>query len=564
MKSAIQKILFIINKTEKKKLLFLVSLNILISIADIAFLAALLFVINFYTEGNPVGYRSILPVFLLNNNSLSLISIFFLLFLFKNTAGYLAVRWQYKFVYQVASRISVNNLLKYLEGSFTDYVNIDSAVQIRKISQQPIEFCQYILAGSQQIITETVLILLALTAILLFNAKLFVLLFAILLPAILIMAAITKKRLKTVRKHVKITGENTLQYLQESLSGFVESNIYDRNYYFTFRYAKCQQNLNHYLSELQATQAIPARLIEVFAILGLFILIAVNKLLGVHFYTSQLVTLGAFIAAAYKIIPGIVKISNISGQIKTFDFTLDDLVEQQKMKPRKTEYEHLKMIKSVCFNKVCFEQGRQSILYNFNLDIQPGDFLGISGPSGNGKTTVINLLLGFLEPGSGVISINDKTTNMSERYNYHKRISYIKQEPFLLHDSILNNITLGEINYDKERLQEVIAICGLDELIPETSEGLEKIITENGKNISGGQRQRIAIARALFKNTDLIVLDEPFNELDKTAEHSLLRYLKQLTQKGKIIILVSHNQQSLLFCNKIISLNELTVCESDQ
>jgi ABC-type multidrug transport system fused ATPase/permease subunit len=563
LKKIIQKILFILDKTEKKKLLFLIIANIIISVLDIAFLAALLFVINFYTGQNISLQNSFLTKYFFNKDSVSLISFFFLLFAIKNTTGYFILRAQYKFVYHVASRISANNLLKYLEGSFTDYVNIDSAVQIRKISQQPIEFCQYILAGSQQVITETVLILLSLTAILLFNAKLFLLLFAILLPAILIMSVITKRRLKSVRKNVKTTGENTLQYLQETLSGYTESNIYDRNYFFTHRYSGSQQKLNHYLSELQATQAIPSRLIEVFAVLGLFILIAVNKLLAVNFYTSELVTLGAFMAAAYKIIPGIVKISNISGQIKTFDFTLDDLIHQQKIKTGIINNNYPKNIRSVSFTNVCYKTVAQTVLQDFNINATTGDFLGISGPSGNGKTTIFNLLLGFLDPCSGIILVNDKATTISDRYNYHKRIAYVKQQTFLIHDSIINNITLGEINYDKEKLEEVINICGLYELVNKSSEGLQKIITENGKNISGGQRQRIAIARALYKNADLILLDEPFNELDEAGENSILQHLRYLSQNGKIIMLITHNTQSLSYCNKIISLQEMNICETE-
>ncbi len=562
MKNIINKILFILTKTEKKKLFFLITANIVISITDIAFLALLLFVVNFYTQQNLSTQNAFSFSYFFNRDSVTLIFIFFILFAIKNIAGFFILRTQYKFVYNVASRISEENLLKYLEGNYADYVNIDSSVQIRKISQQPIEFCQYILAGSQQIITEAVLILLALTGILIFNAKLFLLLFAILLPAILIMALITKRRLKAVRKHVKTAGESTLQYLQETLSGFAESNVYERNNFFTNRFANAQHNLNNYLSELQSTQAIPSRLIEVFAVLGLFILIALSKFFPTHLYTSELVTLGAFMAAAYKIIPGIVKISNISGQIKTFDFTMDDLVQQQKIKIKPQNNFDAKHITSLIFKNIFYKIKSQEILQDFNMHIESGDFTGISGLSGNGKTTIINLLLGFLNPQRGTIFINDQETNVEDRYLYHQRIAYVKQQPFLIHDNIINNITLGETNYDAEKINEIIEVCGLDELINKSLSDLKKIITENGKNISGGQRQRIAIARALYKNADLIILDEPFNELDEVSEISLLQHFKKLSASGKMIILVTHNKQSLNFCNKIISLNEINIFET--
>ena len=95
----------------------------------------------------------------------------------------------------------------------------------------------------------------------------------------------------------------------------------------------------------------------------------------------------------------------------------------------------------------------------------------------------------------------------------------------------------------------------LEALIGQFAEGLKKVVSENGKNISGGQRQRIAIARALYKDADLIILDEPFNELDEASSILLLHYFKAMAEEGKMIILITHEQKSLSSCNKIISLN---------
>ena len=109
---------------------------------------------------------------------------------------------------------------------------------------------------------------------------------------------------------------------------------------------------------------------------------------------------------------------------------------------------------------------------------------------------------------------------------------------------------------DDARLEAAIAEAGLTELIGSSPEKSDKLIAENGKNISGGQRQRIAIARALYKDADMIILDEPFNELDEASEGRLLAHFKRLSEKGKIVILITHRQQSLSFCNKTLSLDE--------
>jgi ABC-type bacteriocin/lantibiotic exporter with double-glycine peptidase domain len=536
-------------------MLFLILFSLIIGIADIGSLAALLYIISFYTGGITPGLLSYLPSGLKNPDSVFLILYFLLFFIVKNFVAYLNNRAQYRFVYQVASRISEANLSGFLDGRFTDYVEVDSSVHIRKVSQQPIEFCHYVLAGIQQIATEGILILLAIVAILLFNAHLFLLLLLILLPAVAVMAYLTRKRLRVVRANVKISSEKTLQYLQEALSGFVESNIYHKNSFFTQRYVEQQQSLNQYLAEVQITQGIPSRLIEVFAVFGLFILIVVNKMTG-NSAASGFITIGAFMAAAYKIIPGIVKILNIWGQVRTYEYTIDDLIEE---KPRTLTYGEVLVsehIESIMFSDLSFTYHQKLVIDQLNFHLQAGDFLGISGYSGKGKTTVINLLLGFLSPAKGDILINGVATDIRARRAYWKNIAYVKQQPFLMRGSILQNIILDETEPNESRLEQAMAYAGLQDVFGTQEEGLQKMITENGKNISGGQRQRIALARALYKNADCIILDEPFNELDESSEQAILDHLMRLRETGKMVILITHRAKSLSFCNKIVSLHE--------
>ena len=157
---------------------------------------------------------------------------------------------------------------------------------------------------------------------------------------------------------------------------------------------------------------------------------------------------------------------------------------------------------------------------------------------------------------SGEIRINDVPVNTDELKNYWPLISYVRQQAFFIHDTVLRNITLEEEGYNKEKLQWAIKTAGLDEFITKFPEGLDKVITENGKNISGGQQQRIAIARAFYKDAALILLDEPFNELDEASEILLLEHFRGQSQKGRIVVLITHDKKSLSYCNKIISLDE--------
>ncbi len=553
MKQIVQNSVAILTNRERKRFLALIILDILISIVDIAFLALLLLIIQFYTQ--PVSNKfSFLPSWLLDRNSLLLIILFLLLFSLKNLAGFIIYRAQCRFLCGVSSRLSQNMLKEYLHGTFSNYINIDSAIHIRKINHQSIEFSHHILGGIQQIITQLALIILSVIAILIYKAKIFLLLLIILIPPVITVFYLLKIKLNSAKIHMKQSSDKSLQFLQEALTGFVESNIYNKNNFFLERYSSYQKKFNNYHSDLLVAQGIPSRMIEIFALFGLFILIAFSKWSG-NTNSTMIITIGAFMAAAYKIIPGIVKILNINGQIQTYSHTVYELVQNKAISTTidKTE---IKAIRSVQFRNVSFRFRDEFLFNDLNLDIRKGDFLGISGLSGKGKTTILNLLLGFLNPDSGEIIINDSYATNVGLQQYWPAISYVKQQTFLIHDTISRNITLSNEIIDGEKLKAVIDASGLSELIDTFTEGVDKVIMENGKNISGGQRQRIAIARALYKNADLIILDEPFNELDEKSEQCLLNHFKRLAEEGKLIMLITHDKKSFSFCNKILSLDE--------
>ncbi len=553
MKKTITNIFTILTRKEKSKVIQLILFDILVSILDIGFLAMLLLVIQFYT--NPASSISTYLSFnIFKESPLLLIALFFILFSLKNYFGFRVIRMQLKFIYQVSSRLSDKNIISYLNGDYNNYVNIDSSVHIRKISQQPIEFGHYVLGGFQQIISQSVLILITIIAILIYNPVLFALLFIILAPPIILIGFLMKKKINTIRKTAKTISEKTIQHLKEALLGFIESNLYNSKSFFSKRYRVSQSQINDVLSEQLVVQNMPSRLIEIFAILGLLILILIHSFTA-NTNSISIITLGAFMAAAYKIIPGIVKILNSSGQIKTYDFTIEDLLQKNDAFLEKT-YQHNSTLQCIAFKNVSFNFKNETVLNNLSFTISKGDFIGFSGISGKGKTTAINLLLGFLSPCNGSILINDISTTKEERQQYWKHISYVKQQPLLIHDSILKNITLNENDFNLEKVEEVIRVTGLNQLISNYPEGFNKMISENGKNLSGGQRQRIAIARALYKESGLIILDEPFSELDWESEAELLDYFSVLANIGKMIILITHHKESLSFCNKIISLDE--------
>ena len=239
--------------------------------------------------------------------------------------------------------------------------------------------------------------------------------------------------------------------MQESLSGYVESNIYDKNDVFIKRYFDHQRQMNNNIATQQTLQSLPPRLIEVFAVMGFFLLILINKW-STDKPVVDVLTIGIFMAASYKIIPGMVKIMNSAGLIRTYRFAIDNLqlpgnIDEQ------AAANISQNIRSARFDEVSFKYNDHDVLNDISFELNSGDLALLTGSSGTGKTTILNLLLGFLTPDKGSISINDQVLTSSERKSFWNNISYVKQQTFFTGDSILKNITLTDAEPDRQKIE---------------------------------------------------------------------------------------------------------------
>jgi ABC-type bacteriocin/lantibiotic exporter with double-glycine peptidase domain len=540
----------VLEKKERRQFLVLAMFDLVISVADILSLALLLWIVKYYVQPE-AGYR-FMPQWAAANGSVALIAFFFVLFGIKNAAGFFVTKSQFSFIGDIAVRISRINLSSFQEGSYEDFVNIDSSVQIRKIALQPFEFCQYIVSGFQQAITQALLIALTVLAILLYNATLFFLILLVLLPPVVGVFYFLKKRLTRTKTLIRSGNERSYQYLLDALKGYVEGNVYGKNEFFMERFIGQRKSFSRALFSSLALQNLPGRLIEVFAVLGLFILITLSAWFGER-SAGSLITIGAFMAAAYKIIPGIVKLINITGQMRAYEYAVSDLV---KPSPEMSAPPDLSVgIHSLEMKNISFSYAGQDVLKDFQLHAEKGDFVAITGQSGKGKTTILNLLLGFLSAREGEILINGQGVTQQQLTSYWPAIAYVRQQNFFIHDSAVRNIALEEFHPHDHFLQQALSISGTDRLFKLLPGGQDMVITENGKNISGGQQQRIALARAIYKNAGLLLLDEPFNELDEESCTEIIKGFRELADAGCIVIMITHDRQSLSHCNKIISLD---------
>jgi ABC-type multidrug transport system fused ATPase/permease subunit len=541
LKRKISKVLNVLTKKERKTFWLQCAGDVMVCLCDIFFLAVLVVILASVTGGNN-QMKTYLPAGAWNEKPLLLSGIFLLAYAAKNFFAWLLLKKQFDFYYAVAGRLSAENLESYLHSAYHDFVNTDSSVYKRKIAQQPVEFAHYVLRAVQTTISQSILLLVTIAALISYNAVLFSLLITALLPPLALVLYFTKKKESAITNDIKTFSERSLQYLNEALNGFVENKIYSTTSFFRNRYSKYQDKLNHVLAGRQVLQGSSSRIIELFVLLGLFILLlAVNN--GLLSVSS--ITAGAFLGAAWKLLPGCIKIIHNLGQLKAYSFTIEH------MKPVAwagfSNANSEKKIRQLAFGNVGFGYGEKQLFYNLEFNLESGDLAGIKGYSGKGKTTLVNMILGFVKPASGTVFINGKPAGDA---GWLDRISYVKQQPFILNDSAQKNITLTDENIDEEKFDLAYRKAGLN-MHPSVS-----LIKEHGRNISGGQRQRVALARALYKDFDLLILDEAFSEIDQDGEFELLMELKELAASGKMIILITHNHRALSWCNKIISLDE--------
>jgi ABC-type multidrug transport system fused ATPase/permease subunit len=541
LKQLLRKVFAVLTKKERKTFWLQCAGDVMVSVCDIAFLAFLVLLIASFTGGNS-NLETYMPIGAWNEKPLLLLGIFIFVYAIKNFLGWVLVKNQFQFYYSVAGRISDANLTRYLQADYCDFVNTDSSIYTRRIAQQPVEFAHYVLRAVQTITSQLVLLLLTSAGLCIYHPLLFLLLLAALLPPLALVFHISKKKEASITNDIKSFSERSLQYLNEALSGFVENRVYAKTNFFSNRYSSYQNKLNHVLAGRQILQGSSSRIIEVFVLVGLFILLIFinNGLIAV-----SALTVGAFMGAAYKLVPGFIKIIHNLGQLKAYAFTLESLNPDRLPVSADPENETAP-IKEMEFYEVGFSYGDKQIFRNLSFTLKSGDLAGITGYSGKGKTTLVNMMLGFVQPLSGNIFINGKP-NKAGSLN---RISYVKQQPFMLNDSALKNITLSDEHFDEKKFESALRKAGLNRHHSVSA------IKEQGKNISGGQRQRVALARALYKDFDLLILDEAFSEIDEEGEFELLMELKELASAGKIILLITHNSQALSWCNKIISLDE--------
>jgi len=209
---------------------------------------------------------------------------------------------------------------------------------------------------------------------------------------------------------------------------------------------------------------------------------------------------------------------------------------------------------------LAYQGGRRPAVNGVSFDLNPGEKVLLMGESGAGKTSVVNLLLGFMQPDRGRITVNGTALNLVTPESWRRSIAWIGQNPVLLHGTILDNIRMGRPEASASRIEAAARAARVLEFTEKLPDGLATLIGEQGYGLSRGQAQRVALARAFVKDAPLWLLDEPTARLDRENEALIMAAIKDLTA-GRTVLLLTHRLQGLQWADRILVMAEGRIVE---
>jgi len=309
---------------------------------------------------------------------------------------------------------------------------------------------------------------------------------------------------------------------------------------------------------------LPRVILEMGAVTGVIILIIFYIKLDQDI-SALLPFLSLVVVSIIRIVPGLNLIQNAIATLKTIMPSYNHVLKELKDSNFEEKIETNNKKKTITFTKkisiknieFSYPSNKTSVLKNISIEINKGDKIGIVGKSGTGKTTLVSIILGLLKPSSGNIVIDDNDIDFS-KYEWSNTVGYVPQEIFLLEDTVKNNITFGleKKNIHLDLLDKACKDAQINNFIESLPLKYDTMIGERGYDMSAGQKQRLGIARVLYRNPDLLILDEVTSSLDDETEKNFINDVFEKS-KNKTIIFISHRLSALKKCDKIYDLSEL-------
>lgn len=483
-----------------------------------------------------------------------------LIFVIKNLFLFLQQKCLFRFVFSNQFDTAEKMIRSYVRKDYEFYLDAETSVIQRSITADVSNMYALILAVLQ-IASEMIVFIFLAAVLLTMDARMTIVIAALLIATMVVIMRIIKPIMNRTGKENQDYGASMYQWIAQTIGGIKEIKVAGKEHYFVDEYGKQGKGYVKAMERYNLFSNSPKLLIETVCIAGMLAYILVLILTGGD-VTDMVPVLTAFAMAAIRLMPSASRINNQMTSMafnEPFFFNVsDNLVEETSGTNIDLSYavdaeDKLPVTNSLELKEITYHypNSERLIFDKASMTIPVGNSIGIVGPSGAGKTTIIDILLGLLQVQEG--SILADGVNVMEHYReWLKNIGYIPQMIFLLDADIRTNVAFGvpEEEIDEDRLWYALKEAQLDEFVKSLPEGVYTGIGERGIRLSGGQRQRIGIARALYNDPEVLILDEATSALDNDTEAAIMDSINRLHGR-KTLIIIAHRLQTIEKCDMV-------------
>ncbi|WP_201599038.1 ABC transporter ATP-binding protein [Psychrobacter piscatorii] len=476
----------------------------------------------------------------------------------KNLFFIFSLRFQIRFNYEIYRRLSSNLLSKYLKESYLNHINRNTSEIIKNINQQTLDLVQAFLFPILILISECLIVLLLLVFLLFINPLSSLYVFTLLGLTVVVIFMCIRKRLHFSGEAISRSRTEANKQVLQGLGSFKTTKILNKEAFFIQRFNSAISDMTTARRYYELSQNLPRFFLET-AIVTVMLSLAMLMLFNGKPTRELILTLSIFGMSGMRLMPSMNRILNALNSTRYSQGIVKSLMHDlliANFKGSQTSIsdgaQPIKNFESLKLDNVHFSYtATAQTLNNLSLTIDANKSIGIVGHSGSGKSTLIDIMLGLLDPDVGEIRVNNKLL-LDVKESWQQLIGYIPQDIYLSDDTIKANVAFGieKNEIDDKQLALVLKTAQLEDLINGLKEGVDTIIGERGIKISGGQRQRIGIARALYHNPQILVMDEATAALDNVTEHEFMQAINKLKGR-KTLIMIAHRITTVKNCDII-------------
>jgi ABC-type multidrug transport system fused ATPase/permease subunit len=541
-------------KKQELRVLILVLLGVILStILDVFSFGIIvpIFQVIFFDKLPDLNFIKLHNIHLDLNLKIKILIIFTLVFVLKNLLIIYINYFSIMSFKKISVRISSELFNLFLKQDYILYLKNSSDNYLQKITDDVYNLNVF-LHGLLNLITESIFV--AGIAILLFftNVKIFIFCSIVFFSVIFFYVFLLKAKL-TVWSYANRNAKGKLQLLiLEGFRGFKDIIIYNLSSDFVKNYnnqLSISDSTSAKLTFLNTVQKYWLEIIGVFAMILALIYFIFSK----TDVTKLVPVFGLLIVVFFRLLSSFSRIilhgQNIKFHYPAFSSVANNFKELSNNIRIKLDhnipFENNIELRNISF---FYSDRERSVLNNINLKIKKGESIGIFGKNGSGKSTFLNLISGLLEPTEGSIIIDDRYDLFANRNSWIKNLSYVQQNIFLINSTIRHNIVLAdEKNIDTSKFNKILDLLQLNLFFEELPDKIETIVGNDGMNLSGGQKQIISLARALYKNSNILIFDEPTAALDK-IKIQLFKEVLLFLKRKKTIFMVTHSKSDFINC----------------